>query len=94
VERVILEYLRSEEKIDQISPELIEVLSNEILLKIKDNKKIFSEEYDRFLEESYFDIQSIFQTNILEPLFITLEKPLNNLESGDENSKELMKMEI
>lgn len=83
-----------EEKIDQISPEIVESLVNEILLKIKDNKKIFFEEYDRFLEESYFDIQSIFQTNILEPLFATLEKPLNNLGSGDENSKELMKMEI
>jgi hypothetical protein len=82
------------EKIAQIDTTVTDKICEKITLKIQDNKKIYADEYDKFLEESASDIQTTFQTNLLAPLFSMIEKPLENIGIGDENSKSLMLLEI
>ncbi len=82
------------EKIAQIDTTVTDKICEEITVKIQDNKKIYTDEYDKFLEESTSDIKIIFQTNLLAPLFSMIEKPLENIGIGDENSKSLMLLEI
>jgi len=75
------------DKIGDISEENIEMLIEEIQKIIKENITYYTKEYDKFLEETIEQTKYIFTKNLILPFLDELDKPLENLDMADENSK-------
>ncbi len=54
---------------------------------VEENKLLYAKEYDKFLEESNEKTKNIFSRNLIISLLNDLDKPLENLDIADENSK-------
>jgi len=74
-------------KIEDISEENIEVVFEETQKTIKENIINYTKEYDKFLEETIEQTKYIFTKNLILPFLGELDKPLENLDMADENSK-------
>ncbi|NCO32008.1 hypothetical protein GW891_04465, partial [bacterium] len=61
---------------------------------IIDNNNLFKEEFDKFEEESLLSIRTLFLESFISPLIIDLDKPLENLELSDENTRFELQYEI
>lgn len=75
------------DKIGDISEEIIEVVIEEIQKTIEENITFYTKEYDKFLEETIEQTKYIFTKNLILPFLDELDKPLENLDMADENSK-------
>jgi len=74
-------------KIGDISEENIEVVFEETQKTIEENVISYTKEYDKFLEETIEQTKYIFTKNLILPFLDELDKPLENLDMADENSK-------
>jgi len=74
-------------KIEDISEENVEIVFIEIQKTIKENIINYTKEYDKFLEETIEQTKYIFTKNLILPFLDELDKPLENLDMADENSK-------
>lgn len=74
-------------KIGDISEENIEMVINETLKTIEENTTYYTKEYDKFLEETIEQTKYIFTKILILPFLDELDKPLENLDMADENSK-------
>ena len=74
-------------KIGDISEENVEIVFSEIQKTIKENANSYTKEYDKFLEETIEKTKYIFTKNLILPFLDELDKPLENLDMTDENSR-------
>jgi len=74
-------------KISDISQGDIENVIDKIQKTIKENVIYFALEYDKYLEETKEQTKSIFKTKLILPFLDELDKPLENLDITDENSR-------
>ena len=74
-------------KIGDISEENVEIVFSEIQKTIKENANSYTKEYDKFLEETIEQTKYIFTKNLILPFLDELDKPLENLDMTDENSR-------
>jgi len=81
-------------KIGDISEENVEIIFSEIQKTIKENANSYTKEYDKFLEETIKQTKYIFTKNLILPFLNELDKPLENLDMTDENSKYQLETEI
>jgi superfamily I DNA and/or RNA helicase/very-short-patch-repair endonuclease len=81
-------------KIEEINQENLDIFFNEVVKKIIENKKIYKEEYDKYEEESLEEIKNNFLELFIVPLINDLEKPLENLDLSNENTKFELQIEI
>ena len=81
-------------KIGDISEEDIEKVFEEIQNIIEENTTYYTKEYDKFLEETIEQTKSIFTKNIILPFLNELDKPLENLDMADENSKYQLEIDM
>ncbi len=81
-------------KIGEISEENIEKIIDKIQKIIEENITNYTKEYDKFLEETKEKTKSIFTKNLILPFLDELDKPLENLDIADENSKYQLEIDI
>jgi len=81
-------------KIGDISEENIEIIFDEIKKTIKENVINYTKEYDKFLEETIEQTKNIITKNLILPFLDELDKPLENLDMADENSKYQLEIDM
>lgn len=81
-------------KIGDISEENIETVFDEIQNTIQENVIFYTKEYDKFLEETIEQTKSIFTKELILPFLDELDKPLENLDMADENSKYQLEIDM
>jgi len=81
-------------KIGDISEENIETVFDEIQNTIQENVIFYTKEYDKFLEETIEQTKSIFTKYLILPFLDELDKPLENLDMADENSKYQLEIDM
>ncbi len=81
-------------KIKDLSQETL----NEVFVKahgtVEEKALLYADEYDKFLEEAKEETKNIFARDFILPFLNTLDKPLDNLELADENSKYQLELDI
>ncbi|MBT4849866.1 hypothetical protein HON36_03370 [Candidatus Parcubacteria bacterium] len=88
----LLKLIKDEIKV--ISKKELNVVFNEIEKMIERNNSIYHKEYDKFLEESIVETKNIFSRSLIIGLLDELDKPLENLNIADENSKFQLEVDV
>jgi superfamily I DNA and/or RNA helicase/very-short-patch-repair endonuclease len=83
-----------ESKILNLQDSIISDIAKYSELAVKNNLIMYQKEYDRYLEESVEEIKTIFNNRLILPLLDDLDKPLENLDLADVNSKYQLEIEI
>jgi len=83
-----------EARIKKLSKKDIDKIFNKIENMIEDKKVLYAKEYDKFLEESKEETKNIFSRSLIISLLDDLDKPLENLDIADENSKFQLETDI
>lgn len=81
-------------RIEEIKQDDLNSFFDNVIKNIIENKKIYEEEYDKYEEKSLEEIKNDFLELFITPLINDLEKPLENLELSDENTKFELQIEI
>lgn len=81
-------------KIESLPEKRLEEVFNEIEKILEEKVGLFSKEYDKFLEESKEETRQLFSKNFILPFLDDLDKPLENLNIADENSKYQLEVDI
>ena len=81
-------------KVSEIKYDLLINYLDDVKKIIIDNNNLFKEEFDKFEEESLLSIRTLFLESFISPLIIDLDKPLENLELSDENTRFELQYEI
>ena len=83
-----------EERIKKLSQKELEEAFDEIEELIEDKKVLYLKEYDKFLEATKEETINIFSRKLIISLLDDLDKPLENLDIADENSKFQLETDI
>lgn len=83
-----------EAKIKKLSKKDIDKVFNKIENMLEEKMVLYAKEYDKFLEESKEETKNIFSRSLIIPLLDDLDKPLENLDIADENSKFQLETDI
>ena len=83
-----------EARIKKFSKKDLDKVFNEIENLAEERKVLYVKEYDKFLEETKEETKNIFSRNLIIPLLDDLDKPLENLDIADENSKFQLETDI
>jgi len=83
-----------EAKIKKLSKKDLDKVFNKIENMVEEKKILHTKEYDKFLEETKEETKNIFSRNLIISLLDDLDKPLENLDIADENSKFQLETEI
>ena len=81
-------------KINDITEEEIETVINEIQKLIEENALKYSKEYNHYLEETKEQTKSILSKFLILPFLNDLDKPFEDLDIADENSKYQLEIDI
>jgi superfamily I DNA and/or RNA helicase/very-short-patch-repair endonuclease len=81
-------------KINDITEEEIETVINEIQKLIEENALKYSKEYNYYLEETKEQTKSILSKFLILPFLNDLDKPLEDLDIADENSRYQLEIDI
>ncbi len=76
-----------EARVKKISKKGFDIVFDEIENLAEEKKLLYVKEYDKFLEETKEETKNIFSRNLVISLLEDLDKPLDNLDIADENSK-------
>jgi len=83
-----------EARIEKLSKKDLEKVFSAIEDLAKERKILYLKEYDKFLEGTKEETKNIFSRSIIIPLLDDLDKPLENLDIADENSKFQLETDI
>jgi very-short-patch-repair endonuclease len=83
-----------EKRVGKFSKKDIDKIFKEIEVALEEKKSLYTKEYDKFLEESQEETKNIFSRNLIISLLEDLDKPLENLDIADENSKFQLEIDI
>ena len=83
-----------EARINKLSKKDLNKVFNKIENMVEEKKVLYVKEYDKFLEESKEETKNIFSRNLIITLLDDLDKPLENLDIADENSKFQLETDI
>lgn len=83
-----------EVRIKKLTEKDLDKVFNKIENMIEEKKVLYAKEYDKFLEESKEETKNIFSRNLIISLLDDLDKPLENLDIADENSKFQLETDI
>lgn len=83
-----------EARIKKLSKKELEKVFDEIENLTTERKVLYAKEYDKFLEETKEETKNIFSRGIIISLLDDLDKPLENLDIADENSKFQLETDI
>lgn len=81
-------------KIDQLKQEDLKDLFQDIEVLVQENLLLFKKEHDKFLEETKEGTKKLVAKRLILPFLDELDKPLENLELADENSKYQLEVDI
>ena len=81
-------------KIEVLPEKNLEEVFSEIERILEEKVGLFSKEYDKFLEESEEETRQLFAKSFILPFLDDLNKPLENLNIADENSKYQLEVDI
>lgn len=81
-------------KIEALPRERLTEVFEKIENILDDKVVLFAKEYDRFLEEAKEETRQLFAKNFILPFLDDLDKPLENLNLADENSKFQLEVDI
>lgn len=81
-------------RIEEIKQDDLNSFFDKVIKNIIENKNIYKEEYDKYEEKSLEEIKNNFLDLFIIPLINDLEKPLENLDLSDENTKFELQIEI
>ncbi len=81
-------------KIEALSKKRLEEVYDEIEKILEEKVGLYSKEYDKFLEESKEETRQLLAKNFILPFLDDLDKPLENLNIADENSKYQLEVDI
>lgn len=79
---------------DQISTKQIDKIINEASEKIEKTSVLYQKQYDKALSTSLDEVSTIIKNDLVLPFIGNLEKPLENLNLGDESSIFIMGEEL
>ncbi|MCK5510707.1 hypothetical protein KAI65_04170 [Candidatus Parcubacteria bacterium] len=82
------------ERIKKIPVKNLSAVIKKVDEMAKENVVLYPKEYDKFLEETKEKTKYIFSKNFIIPFLNDLDKPLENLQLADENSKYQLEIEI
>lgn len=83
-----------EARIKKLSKKDLDKVFDKIENMVEEKKILYAKEYDKFLEESKEETKNIFSRNLIISLLDDLDKPLENLDIADENSKFQLETDI
>lgn len=83
-----------EARIKKLSKKDLDKVFNEIENLAEERKVLYVKEYDKFLEETKEETKNIFSRSLIISLLDDLDKPLENLDIADENSKFQLETDI
>ena len=83
-----------EARIKKLSKKNLDKVFNEIENLVEERKVLYAKEYDKFLEETKEETKNIFSRSLIISLLDDLDKPLENLDIADENSKFQLETDI
>lgn len=83
-----------ESKIEKIQPKLLNEVFKEVEEIAEDYTLMYAKEYDKFLENITEKTKSVFSQKFVSPFLEDLDKPLENLDLADENSKYQLELDI
>lgn len=92
VPQALLDLISS--KIKELSDKNLKTVFEKVTKLLEEKSILYAKEYDRFLEESKEETKQIFAKNFILPFLDDLDKPLENLDLADENSKFQLEVEI
>lgn len=81
-------------KIEALQEKHLEDVFDQIEKILEEKVVLFAKEYDKFLEESKEDTRQLFSKSFILPFLDDLDKPLENLNLADENSKFQLEVDI
>ncbi|MFH0892084.1 MAG: AAA domain-containing protein [Candidatus Falkowbacteria bacterium] len=81
-------------KVEDIEASDIQDIIKKIAGKLQKHSEVYHEEYDRSLVSSLESVSDIFRNNLVSPFIEKIEKSLENISLGDENTKYLMEEEL
>ncbi|MCK4592217.1 hypothetical protein KAT63_02115 [Candidatus Parcubacteria bacterium] len=81
-------------KIEKLSKKDLDNIFKKIEELVAEKAILYAKEYDKFLEETKEETKNIFSRNLIIPLIDDLDKPLENLNIADENSKFQLEIDI
>ncbi|MCT4591887.1 MAG: AAA domain-containing protein [Candidatus Gracilibacteria bacterium] len=81
-------------RVDKIEEESLVKAIKEIQTDLEEKLAIYAKEYDKFLEEAKDDTKQFLGRIFVLPFLDDLDKPLENLDLADENSKFQLEAEI
>jgi very-short-patch-repair endonuclease len=81
-------------KIEDLQEENLKEVFKKTEKLLKEKAVLYTKEYDKFLEETKEDTKQLFSKNFILPFLDDLDKPLENLELADENSKFQLEVDI
>ncbi len=81
-------------QIEKISKKQIIGIINKVADIVESNSVLYKKEYDRAFSTAIDEASKIIKTDLVLPFVSNLEKPLENLALGDENSIYLMEEEL
>jgi len=81
-------------KIEALPKKRLEEVYNEVEKILEEKVGLYSKEYDKFLEESKEETRQLLAKNFILPFLDDLDKPLENLNIADENSKYQLEVDI
>jgi len=81
-------------QIDKISDKQINIIIKDSAEDIKKTATLYKDDYDKALSSSLEKISIILRKDLVLPFVKSLEKPLSNLNLGDENTIYLMEEEL
>ncbi|MFC1495812.1 AAA domain-containing protein [Candidatus Margulisiibacteriota bacterium] len=82
------------DKIKKLSTNDLHAAFKKIQKMAEEKIVLFSKEYDKYLEESIEETKNIIANSVVLPFLDDLDKPLENLEIADENSKYQLEIDI
>jgi len=83
-----------EARIKKLSKKDLDKVFNEIENLVEERSVLYAKEYDKFLEETKEETKNIFSRSLIISLLDDLDKPLENLDIADENSKFQLETDI
>ena len=83
-----------EVKIEKLSKKDLDNIFKRVEELIAEKAILYAKEYDKFLEETKEETKNIFSRNLIISLIDDLDKPLENLDIADENSKFQLEIDI
>ena len=81
-------------RVKKLSKKNLDKAFNEVENLAREKKALYAKEYDKFLEETKEKTKNIFSRGIIISLLDDLDKPLENLDIADENSKFQLETDI